>query len=44
MKLRRQIKWRRTKTELVLYGAGVLLMLLLIRYLIYQTSAPPAGE
>ena len=41
MKLRRSIKWKRTKGELVLYGIGLVFMLLLIRYLMDQAPPPP---
>lgn len=41
MKLRRQIKWKRTKGELILYGIGTLIMLWLIHYVINQMPAPP---
>ena len=43
MKLRRQIKWKRTKGELILYGIGTLLMVWLIHYVINQMPTPP-GE
>ncbi len=36
MKLRRQIKWRRTKAELLLYSVGSLAVIALIYYLIQQ--------
>jgi hypothetical protein len=42
LKLRRQIKWKRTKGELILYGVGTVLMLWLIYYLVNQMPAPPA--
>ena len=42
MSLRRKTKWKRTKGELVLYGIGIVVMLLLIGYLLNQSPPPPS--
>jgi hypothetical protein len=44
MQLRRKIKWKRTKGELILYGIGTLVMVWLIYYLMHQMPAPPGGD
>lgn len=43
MALRRKIKWKRTKGELVLYAVGLVVMLVLIRYLMTLEPPPPGG-
>jgi len=42
MQLRRKIRWRRTRGELVLYGIGSLIMVAIIYYVLHQS--PSAGE
>jgi len=36
MKLRRGIRWRRTRAELMLYGLGSLIFLALLYYILQQ--------
>src|ERR1700683_1741263 len=36
MKLRRSIRWRRTRGELILYGIGSLIFLAILLYLVQQ--------
>ena len=43
IQLRRSIKWRRTRVELLLYGISLLIFLAILVYLVQQRIEPP-GE
>lgn len=43
MKLRRSIRWKRTRGELFLYGIGSLIFLAILYYIVQQRIAP-GGE
>ncbi len=43
MKLRRSIRWRRTRGELLLYGVSSLIFLAILYYMVQQRIAP-GGE
>jgi len=42
MQLRRKIRWRRTRGELILYGIGSLIMAAIIYYVLHQSAS--SGE